>query len=143
MRQNMALHLSRGRPGKPDKAQGFTLLEVLVALTIAGMVMGALFGIIGGNKRLAWRSEEALVESVHARNLINFSMLNNERAEIYIDFENDDLLIAEGAELDSPPRQTQPISMQLKQYEILDARGEVIASGAYWIDLDLPMLSFP
>ena len=87
--------------------RGFTLLEVLVALTITGMALGSLFGIIAGNKRLAWRSEESLIKTMQARSLINFSQLNDERGEISVDFENRDLVINSGFELEVPERKTQ------------------------------------
>ena len=47
-----------------ERMRGFTLLEVLVALTIAGMALGGLFAVIGGNKRMTWRSEDALVRTM-------------------------------------------------------------------------------
>ena len=67
---------------------GFTLLEVMVALTITGMALGGLFGVIAGNKRLAWSSEASLVETMQARSMINFAQLNDERGDIFINLEN-------------------------------------------------------
>lgn len=117
---------------------GFTLLEVLVALTITGMALGSLFGIIAGNKRLAWRSEESLVKTMQARSLINFSQLNDERGEVSVDFENRDLVINSGFELEVPERKTQASRLTLREYEVFDEVGELITSGTYWVELDLP-----
>ena len=47
--------------------QGFTLLEVLVALTITGMVLGSLFALAAGSKQLAFRSGESLDVAIEAR----------------------------------------------------------------------------
>ncbi|MFT5321665.1 MAG: prepilin-type N-terminal cleavage/methylation domain-containing protein, partial [Pseudohongiellaceae bacterium] len=59
---------SRNRANRLNSNEkGFTLLEVLVAMTITGMALGGLFGVIAGNKRLAWSSEESLVETMQAR----------------------------------------------------------------------------
>ena len=102
--------------------QGFTLLEVLVALTITGMALGGLFGVIAGNKRLAWSSEEALISATYARSYINFSQLNDERGEVDIQFEDDTLILT------------------VRQYELLDEYGEVMTQGTYWVELDLPEL---
>ncbi|MBL6817064.1 MAG: type II secretion system protein, partial [Pseudomonadales bacterium] len=44
-------------------ASGFTLLEVIVALTITGFVLGGLFSLVGGSKQLTWRSEASLVRA--------------------------------------------------------------------------------
>ena len=118
--------------------RGFTLLEVLVALTITGMALGSLFGIIAGNKRLAWRSEESLIKTMQARSLINFSQLNDERGEISVDFENRDLVINSGFELEVPERKTQASRLALREYEVFDEVGELITAGTYWVEMELP-----
>ena len=50
------------RPAKlPQRRQrGFTLLEVIVALTITAMVLGSLFALAAGSKQLAFRSGQSL-----------------------------------------------------------------------------------
>ena len=120
------------------KNSGFTLLEVMVALTITGMALGGLFGVIAGNKRLAWRSEESLVTTMQARSMINFSQLNDERGEVYVNFENEDLRILSGFELEPPERKTQGTRLALRQYEIVDENGEIVTTGTYWVMLELP-----
>ena len=130
---------SRNRANRLNSNEkGFTLLEVLVAMTITGMALGGLFGVIAGNKRLAWSSEESLVETMQARSLINFSQLNDDKGEVYIDFENEDLFIDSGYELEIPERKTRASSMALRQYEVIDEYGELITTGTYWVDLELP-----
>ena len=121
-----------------NKAAGFTLLEVMVALTITGMALGALFGVIAGNKRLAWRSEEALVKTMQVRSLINYSQLNDELGEVVVDFENDELSIRSGYEIEAPERKTQASIMALREYEVIDEFGELVTTGSYWIELELP-----
>src|SRR5690606_31708270 len=73
---------ARSKTVAARSARGFTLLEVLVALTIAGMALGGLFAVIGGNKRLAWRSEDALVRTMDLRSLINQAQLDDTRGEL-------------------------------------------------------------
>ena len=118
--------------------KGFTLLEVMVALTITGMALGGLFGVIAGNKRLAWSSEESLIETMQARSLINFAQLNDEKGEVFIDFENEDLLLDSGYELDIPERKTRASKLALRQYDVVDEFGELITTGTYWVELELP-----
>jgi prepilin-type N-terminal cleavage/methylation domain-containing protein len=122
----------------PTHAAGFTLLEVLVALTITGLALGGLFGVVAGNKRLAWNAEQALLESMQVRSLINFTQLNNQQGEIIIDFENTTLQLEDGLELAAPARKTMGTTQALRAYEIRDANDEVVASGSYWVILDLP-----
>ena len=122
----------------PAQANGFTLLEVMVALTITGLALGGLFGVVAGNKRLAWRSEQALLESMRVRSLINFTQLNNARGEIIIDLENNALKLTDDLALEVPERKTMGSTQALRSYEIRDANDEVVASGSYWVILDLP-----
>jgi prepilin-type N-terminal cleavage/methylation domain-containing protein len=122
----------------PAYTTGFTLLEVLVAMTITGLALGGLFGVVAGNKRLAWRSEQALLESMQVSSLINFTQLNNERGELIVDFENTELQLEDGIELEVPERKSMGTTQALRAYEIRDADDEVIASGSYWVIRDLP-----
>ena len=122
---------------KANSIQGFTLLEVMVALTITGMALGGLFGVIAGNKRLAWNSEASLVDTMQARSMINYAQLNDERGDVFIDFENNDLVIISGYELEPPERKTQASRLALRQYEVIDDDNVLIALGTYWVELDL------
>lgn len=136
--KNISSHMTRpARQRKSAHQRGFTLLEVLVALTITGMALGGLFGIIAGNKRLAWRSEESLIKTMQARSLINFSQLNDERGEASVDFENRDLIINYGYELEIPERKTQASRLALREYEVFDEVGGLITTGTYWVKLEL------
>jgi prepilin-type N-terminal cleavage/methylation domain-containing protein len=118
--------------------RGFTLLEVMVALTITGLALAGLFGVIGGSKRLAWRSETALVHSTQLRSLINYAQLNNERGEVIVDFENPDLRLFDSEVLEHPDRQTQDSVQQLRGYYIVDENNEVVVNGNYWVELEVP-----
>lgn len=136
--KNISRHMTRpAQLRKSAHQQGFTLLEVMVALTITGIALGGLFGIIAGNKRLAWRSEESLVKTMQARSLINFSQLNDERGEALLDIENRDLIINFGYELEIPERKTQASRLALREYEVFDQVSGLITSGTYWVELEL------
>ena len=126
------------RRNLPRKAGGFTLLEVMVALTITGLALGGLFSVVAGSKRLAFRAEQALAKSMQVRSLINFTQLNNGRGEIIIDFENTELQLDDDHEIEAPERKTLGTTQALRTYEIRDQDDEVVTSGSYWVILDLP-----
>lgn len=122
-----------------EHMRGFTLLEVLVALTIAGMALGGLFAVIGGNKRLAWRAEDALIRATDVRSLINQAQLEDTRGDLPLARRVPGLRVEADIELEEPEeRALQGTVFKLRGYELRDDSGEVVASGSYWVELDLP-----
>ena len=121
------------------KSSGFTLLEVLVAMTITAMALGSLYTVIAGNKRLAWRAEAALARSVAARSHINYAQLTDEQGDVIVDFRDDKLNLASGDKLDEPKRKTWATASDLRSYQLKDENGELIAQGSYWIKQQLPV----
>jgi|Laugrespbdmm15sn_2_1035079.scaffolds.fasta_scaffold94426_2 prepilin-type N-terminal cleavage/methylation domain-containing protein len=127
-------------PSDPRRLRqtGFTLLEVLVALTITGLALGALLGVIAGNKRLAWRSEATLLQTAQIRSRINLAQLNDGQGEVLVDFAESRLLLRDALELETPERKTQGSIHALRGFDVVDADGETRASGTYWVELALP-----
>ena len=122
----------------PARVRGFTLLEVMVALTITGLALGGLFGVVAGNKRLAWRSEQALLASMQVRSLINSTQLNDQRGDVSIEFEKSTFALSDDIEIEVPERKTMGTTQALRAYEIRNANDEIVASGSYRVILDLP-----
>ena len=118
------------------KAKGFTLLEVMVAMTITGLALGALLSVVAGSKRLAFSAQEALSHSIAVRSMINTAQLHDERGEVVVDLSNRDLQLFDNQELPSPERKTQATPQTLRGYQVLED-GEVLLEGTYWVELDL------
>ena len=59
---------------EPQNA-GFTLLEVLVALIIIGLSLGALFQAISQSKKISWKSDEKIEAARIANNILSNSSL--------------------------------------------------------------------
>lgn len=123
---------------QPCRHCGFTLLEVLVALTIAAMALGALISVIGGNKQLAWRTEAALVETARLRSHINLAQLNNGRGDVRVDFVENRYVLHDEIPVPVPQRKTRGSIHALRAYEIRDSNGEALVQGTYWVELSLP-----
>lgn len=119
-------------------ARGFTLLEVLVALTITGFALGALLGVIGGNKRLAWRSEAALLDASRVRVELAFVQLDNGRGELPRPDAPSALRIDNDIIIEPPERKTVGVNDILRSYEIVDADGVVITRGVHWAHVAVP-----
>jgi prepilin-type N-terminal cleavage/methylation domain-containing protein len=124
---------------KPHNSEaGFTLLEVIVALTITGFVLGGLFSLVGGSKQLSWRSEQSLVQATRVRAATNFALLENEYSDVEEILHDASYRIRALDLLEDPERKTQGSVHAFQAYEIVNRdRNEVIA-GSRWVQLDLP-----
>ena len=118
--------------------QGFTLLEVIVALAITGFVLGSLFSLVGGSKQLTWRSEESLLRATELRAVTNFALLQNEYRDVEPILQNDSYEIRAGEELEAPERKTQPMTNLLQSFEIVSTERDELVTGVRWIQSDLP-----
>lgn len=117
---------------------GFTLLEVLVALTITGMVLGSLFALAAGSKQLAYRSGESLDVAIEARARVQFSLLQDEYRDVEDILEGDRFEIRANEYLEPVIRKTEPLAFKLQHYEIIDEETDEIISGTRWVKLELP-----
>ena len=130
---------NRGKQTRPRKRrrnqQGFTLIEVIVALTITGFLLGGLFSLVGGSKQLSWRSEDALVRAMQQRAAWNFALLDNEYADLETILDDDYYEIRELDDIEVPDRQTQPLQYTLRALELVSETGDVEAVAMRWIRL--------
>jgi prepilin-type N-terminal cleavage/methylation domain-containing protein len=116
---------------------GFTLLEVMLALTICTIALASLFSVIVGSKQLIFRAQGALEESVELRSLVSLSLLVDPEGELLAPSEDSEYRIALIAdELEPPERKTDTTTEALYQYEIEDEEGEVVLRGTYWVTLE-------
>ena len=95
------------------KSNGFTLLEVMIAMMIVALALGSSFGLLAGSRQLAIRAAEQIEESLFLRSMLNASQVEKEPSypklpEIYVKRVE---LDAED-ELKPPARQTQKIQIQ-------------------------------
>ena len=120
------------------RSSGFTLLEVMVAMTITALALGSLFSVIAGNKRLAWRAEAALLHAIEVRSLINSAQLNDMQGEVFTESRKDKLQLVTDEKLPDPERKTQATNAELRSFHIKDEHGAELVSGSYWIHMQLP-----
>ena len=123
---------------KIKKQNGFTLLEVIVALAIAGFILGGLFSLLGISKQLSWRSEEHLLHASRIRAISNFALLQNEFRDVEEILRDDNLEIRSLEVLDEPLRKTEPMVHALQSYQIIDVSRDEQFIGSRWIQLNLP-----
>lgn len=120
------------------RSEGFTLLEVIVALTITGFILGGLFSLVAGSKRLSWTSEASLIRAAKLRAATNFALLENEFHEVELILENYDYEARAGELLEEPLRKTEGSLFALESYEISNEDRDERVTGSRWIQLELP-----
>lgn len=120
------------------RQSGFTLLEVLVALTITAMVLGSLFALAAGSKQLAFRSSASLGLAIQARAAVNFAVLQDEYGDVEEIIAPGRFEIRGNDYLDTVPRKTEPIIYKLQSYEVIDEETDESITGTRWVRLELP-----
>lgn len=121
-----------------DRGRGFTLLEVMMAMTLAGFLLGGLFTLVAGSKQLSWRSEASLQRAVETRARINWALLLDEYSDVPAILDDDDFDVLDEDIPEPPLRKTQSIVFALQPVVIEDtARGETINT-TRWLRLALP-----
>ena len=123
---------------KAKKQDGFTLLEVIVALAITGFILGGLFSLLGSSKQLSWRSEENLLRAARVRAATNFALLQNEFRDVEEILKDDGYEIRSLELLDDPIRKTEPLLYALQRYQITDDSRDEQFFGSRWVRLNLP-----
>lgn len=111
---------------KKFKSAGFTLLEVLIAMAIVGMVLGTVFGLLAGSKRLAFKAADDIGRTVFLRSAINMAQLLEEtdypeHPEIY----KKNMVLETGEPLEKPERQTRPMRLVLEPYTWHDEESDI------------------
>ena len=124
-----------GTIGRARQQRGFTLIEVIVALTITGFLLGGLFALVGGSKQLSWRAEDALARATQQRTAWNFALLDNEYADLEPILDDQVFTVRELDDLEAPDRQTQPLPYTLRALELVSEDGDVEAVATRWIRL--------
>ena len=123
---------------KIKKQDGFTLLEVIVALAITGFILGGLFSLLGSSKQLSWRSEENLLRAARVRAATNFALLQTEFRDVEEILKDDGYEIRSLELLDDPIRKTEPLLWALQRYQITEDSRDEQFFGSRWIRLNLP-----
>jgi prepilin-type N-terminal cleavage/methylation domain-containing protein len=123
---------------RTDRQQGFTLLEVMVALTISAMILGGLFALAAGSKQLALRAQDSLQLSTSNRAVINFALLDNEFRDIEAVLDDSRYQIRAVDVLPNVERRTAPMNDLLQAYEVIDNQTGEVINGVRWIRFDLP-----
>ncbi len=120
--------------------KGFTLLEVLIAVTLTAMVLGSLLALQSQSKRLAFRAEAALQKVINQRAYLNAAWLDSRPVSLYMDeFQSHEVYSADNKKaLKKPDTQSKPLTFYLESFDIVDQQGDIIISSVRLKDSELP-----
>ncbi len=101
--------------------QGFTLLEVIIAMAIVGMALGTILGLLAGSKRLAFKATDDIERTLFLRSAINAAQVleESEYPELPSQYKKN-LAINTGEPLEKPEQQTRSIQLALEPYTLRD-----------------------
>jgi len=109
------------------KQKGFTLLEVLVSITLTSLVLGNLFALQSQSKRLSFKAQTNMVKTINNRAYLNASWISNRDGDAYLDELSDlQLSTANKKTLKQPIDKNTPANYTLESFDIVDKNNEVI-----------------
>lgn len=110
------------------KQQGFTLLEVLVAVTLTALVLGNLFALQSQSKRLSYKAQMNLQKNIKQRAYFNAAWISTSRLDSYMDklSRNSDYSVDNKSALKKPETQVKPVNFSLESFAIVNQENEVI-----------------
>jgi general secretion pathway protein I len=124
---------------QPNSQRGFTLLEVIIAMTIVGMVLGTTFSLLAGSKRLAFKAANDIGEVLFLRSAINVAQVleKPEYPKLPPRFADNMELKPEDV-LEKPEVQTRPIMIALEPYTLHSKQKGLEITTVRWKKLDAP-----
>jgi prepilin-type N-terminal cleavage/methylation domain-containing protein len=112
-----------------SKKKGFTLLEVLVSITLTALVLGNLFALQSQSKRLTFKAKNTLLKTINQRAYLNAAWLSNRVLDSYMDdFSESAYSVENEKKLKKPEEQNKPIKHSLHSFSIVNEKKEIILS---------------
>ncbi len=110
--------------------QGFTLLEVMVAITLTALVLGNLFALQSQSKKLSFKAQTKLAKIINYRAYLNAGWISDQATDHYMDeFESLGLAIDNQKKLIKPANKISPDKFYLESYTLVNKNNEIIFTG--------------
>jgi prepilin-type N-terminal cleavage/methylation domain-containing protein len=111
-----------------QRSNGFTLLEVLIAITLTGLVMGSLFAMQSQNKQLTFRSLAALDRITEQRALINAAWIGLKQEQQKNYYIENSKIVDIPETLENQQGYIKSLKFQLQSLDITDSSHQVLFS---------------
>jgi len=115
---------------KHQQSNGFTLLEVLIAITLTALVLGSLFALKSKSHQLQFKSIEKTHQQLQLKAAFNLALLDMNEPKI-ASFKKNNLTIEETEETSTLKIKE---LWKVQSFDITDDKGEVYLSSANLIE---------
>jgi len=120
-----------------NRQKGFTLLEVIVALTIVAVTLGTVLSLLTGSKKLAFKAADDIGKTIFLRSAFNIAQLLEKPDYPELpDHYKKTLTLKMGEVLEPPDRQTTQIMFGLEAYTFIDEEKNSEFTMVRWKKLD-------
>ena len=107
--------------------QGFTLLEILVAITLTALVLGNLFVLQSQSKRLSLKAQTQLLHTINQRAYLNAAWSSDRELDSYLnEFSQMGYRLDNKQSLKKIEAQTQAQKIFIQSFDIVNEHREVI-----------------
>lgn len=115
--------------GKVRKNKGFTLLEVLVSITLTALVLGNIFALQSQSKRLNFKAQTNLLKTINQRAYLNVAWISNREEDAYLEeLSESGFSVTNKEPLKKPEEQSKPIKYFLEAFDVVNADNNIILS---------------
>ena len=121
------------------KQKGFTLLEVLIAITLTALVLGNLFALQSQSKRLSFKAQTNLHKNINQRAFLNAAWISDRPSDTYLDelSQQSDYSVDKPVALKKPDLETQPLNFSLESFAVVNQQQEMIFTSVRFIASDV------
>ena len=109
--------------------QAFTLLEILIAITLTSLVLGSLFVLQSNSSKLAFNAAAKVHQNITLRAALNYAMLISDSDELSDKvLQNYQYRIANRELLNMPASSPERLNWQLEKFDIIDIDNNILIS---------------
>lgn len=112
-----------------NNQQGFTLLEILIAITLTSLVLGSLFVLQSNSSKLAFKADTKIYDNISLRAALNTALLANNNSNFSDEILKDNhYQITNVTPLEKPENQSHQLKWQLEKFDIVDDQNNILIS---------------
>ena len=107
----------------------FTLLEVLISITLSSLVLGSLFVLQSNSSKLAFKANNQIDKNLALQAALNTALLTRDSNAFFAEtLKETHYKISNISALQKPPNQAKRLNWQLEKFDIVDEQNNILIS---------------